>query len=143
MIRAAYEAFKPRALDRGIEFVLDDPGYLDKAPVDKVRMQHALANLLENALAHTPPGGRISLAAAVAGDHVIFSVSDTGSGIPAKYLPHVFERHFRVPGDATPGGSGLGLAIVREIAAAHGGTVECESTPGKITVFRIELPIRS
>ena len=63
------------------------------------------------------------------------------AGIPAEYLPLVFERYFRVPGDAAQGGSGLGLAIVREIVTAHGGTVECESRPGEKTVFRMSLPV--
>ncbi len=67
-------------------------------------------------------------------------MADTGSGIPAEYLPLIFERYFRVPGDTAPGGSGLGLAIVREIVTAHGGTVECESRPGERTVFRMSLP---
>ena len=72
---------------------------------------------------------------------VVFSVADTGCGIPAQYLPMVFERYFRVPGDTSEGGSGLGLAIVREIVTAHGGTVECESQPGETTVFRMSLPV--
>ena len=97
-------------------------------------------NLLDNALKHTPQGGRIALAAEAAGERIVFSVSDTGAGIPAEYVPLVFERYFRVPGDPVPGGSGLGLAIVPRIAAAHGGTAECQSTPGEQTVFRLTLP---
>jgi signal transduction histidine kinase len=141
LLRAAYESFRPRAHDRGVELVLEDPGYMAKVPVDKVRLQHALQNLLNNALSHTPTGGRITLAAKAGSDSVVLSVTDTGSGIPSEYLPHIFERHFRVPGDTTQGGSGLGLAIVREIVNAHGGTVTCESEPGKCTVFRMLLPI--
>ena len=99
--------------------------------VDAEQFQHALQNLLDNALAHTPQGGRITLAAEPADGKVVFSVADTGSGIPAEYLPLIFEKYFRVPGDTAPGGSGLGLAIVREIVTAHGGTVECESQPGR------------
>jgi signal transduction histidine kinase len=142
LLRTAYETFRPRAHDRGVDLVLEDPGYMAKISVDKDRLQHVLQNLLENALAHTPHGGRITLAAETASDGVALSVTDTGSGIPAEYLPHIFERHFRVPGDTTQGGSGLGLAIVREIVAAHGGTVACESTPGKQTTFRMTLPMK-
>jgi signal transduction histidine kinase len=140
LLRGAFEPFMPRAQDRGVELVLEDPGLEVQVPVDKEQMQHALQNLLENALAHTPTGGRITLRAKSAPGQVVFSVSDTGSGIPAQYLPHIFQRHFRVPGDNAPGGSGLGLAIVREIVTAHGGSVQCESDPGIITTFRLSLP---
>jgi signal transduction histidine kinase len=92
-------------------------------------------------LAHTPQGGRIAVSAERRDGHVVVSVADTGSGIPAQYLPFIFERYFRVPGDTSQRGSGLGLAIVREIVTAHGGTVECESHPGERTVFRITLPV--
>jgi len=140
LLRKAFDAFQPRAQDRGVEFVLEDPGIAEELPVDKDQLQHALQNLLENALAHTPAGGRITLGAESIPGHVVFSVSDTGSGIPAEYLSLVFQRHFRVPGDKTPGGSGLGLAIVREIVTAHGGAVQCQSSPGKKTIFRMTLP---
>jgi len=140
LLRGAFDAFRPRAQDRGVEFVLEDPGIAEQLPVDKEQLQHALQNLLENALAHTPAGGRITLGAESATGHVVFSVTDTGRGIPAEYLPSIFQRHFRVPGDETPGGSGLGLAIVREIVTAHGGAVQCESSPGEKTVFRMSLP---
>jgi signal transduction histidine kinase len=100
-----------------------------------------LQNLLDNALTHTPQGGRITLAAERAEGKVAFSVADTGSGIPAQFLPYVFERYFRVPGETAHGGSGLGLAIVREIVTAHGGSVQCESIPGEKTVFSMSLPM--
>ena len=67
-------------------------------------------------------------------------MADTGVGIPAEYLPYVFEKFFRVPDTAHPPGTGLGLAIVREIVLAHGGLVTCESEPGKGTVFHLTLP---
>ena len=142
LLRAAFNEYLPRARDRGVELLLEEPEYMEKLPLDRDRMHHALGNLLDNALAHTPQGGRITLSAEAASDGVVLSVSDTGSGIPAEYLPRIFERHFRVPGDAAPSGSGLGLAIVREIVAAHRGTVECRSIPGKRTVFRMLLPSR-
>ncbi len=142
VLRQAFESFRPRAQDRGVELVLEDPGLTEQMMVDKEQLQHALQNLLENALAHTPAGGRITLAAAAAGGRVVLSVADTGSGIPAEFMPYIFQRHFRVPGDTAPGGSGLGLAIVREIITAHGGGVDCESKPGERTVFRLSMPVQ-
>jgi two-component system, NtrC family, sensor histidine kinase KinB len=109
--------------------------------VDVEQFQHALQNLLDNALIHTPQGGTITISAALAADGgVVFSVTDTGSGIPPEYLPMIFEKYFRVPGDPVQGGSGLGLAIVKEIVSAHGGAVECESRPGEKTIFRMIFP---
>jgi signal transduction histidine kinase len=141
LLQSAAESFRPRAEDRGIELTMDVDGGLPAVAVDVGQFQHALQNLLDNALAHTPQGGRITLSAHSAGGRIVFAVADTGCGIPAQYLPMVFERYFRVPGNASQGGSGLGLAIVREIVTAHGGTVECESRPGEKTVFRMMLPI--
>jgi signal transduction histidine kinase len=100
-----------------------------------------LQNLLDNALIHTPQGGRITVSAERYEGKIAISVADTGSGIPTQWLPLIFERYFRVPGDASRGGSGLGLAIVREIVTAHGGEVSCESRPGEKTVFRMTLPV--
>jgi signal transduction histidine kinase len=139
LIRTMAESFRPRAAEQGIEFSIDAPLDLPQVAVDLDQLQHALQNLLENALAYTR-GGRITLAAQKARDNVTFSVTDTGKGIPPQFVQSVFEKYFRIPGSSAPGGSGLGLAIVREIVTAHGGTVECESEPGKKTVFRINLP---
>ena len=68
-------------------------------------------------------------------------MADTGLGIPPEYLPHVFEKFFRVPGRSQGRGTGLGLAIVREIVTAHHGEVACESEPGKGTVFTLTIPV--
>ena len=141
LLQAAAAAFQPRTTDRHVGLLVAAPGDLPLVAVDAEQFQHALQNLLDNALTHTPPGGQITLAAAAADGKIVFSVTDTGTGIPAQYLPLVFEKYFRVPGEASPGGSGLGLAIVREIVAAHGGTVACESRPGESTVFRLTLPM--
>jgi len=140
LVGAAAESFQPRAVDQGIELVIDVAGDLPRVAVDADQLQHALQNLLDNALAHTPQGGRITVSAERRENRIVISVADTGSGIPAQHLPFLFERYFRVPGDTSQHGSGLGLAIVREIVTAHGGTVECESQPGIRTVFRIVLP---
>ena len=85
-----------------------------------------------------PVSRRNFLRAAMA--RVARAVADTGVGIPAEFLPHVFEKFFRVPGQSRGSGTGLGLAIVHEIVTAHGGSMTCESTPGAGTVFRMRLP---
>jgi signal transduction histidine kinase len=72
---------------------------------------------------------------------VRLTVADTGIGIPAEHLPHLFEKFFRVPGGGRPGGTGLGLAIVREVVQAHGGEVAVESEPGRGTAFHVTLPV--
>jgi two-component system, NtrC family, sensor histidine kinase KinB len=141
LLTAAAAAIRPRAADHGIDVAMEVADNLPQVAVDVDQFQHALQNLLDNAVVHTPQGGHITLRAEAAEGKVVFSVADTGCGIPAQYLPMVFERYFRVPGGtAAEGGSGLGLAIVREIVAAHGGTVECESRPGEKTTFRLRLP---
>jgi signal transduction histidine kinase len=140
VLRAAADAIRPRAVDKGLEVVLEMPGELPDVAANPERLLHALGNLLDNAVTYTDQGGKVTLSAIPSNGHVMFTVSDTGIGIPPEYLPHVFERFFRVPGRSRGGGTGLGLAITREIVAAHGGTVTCESAPGTGTTFRLALP---
>jgi signal transduction histidine kinase len=141
LLREAVDAVRSRADDQGVEIALDIPAGLPPIAVDATRLNSALHNLLDNALAYTDRGGRITLAAKSTDDSVTLSVADTGVGIPAEYLPHVFEKFFRVPGQSRGNGTGLGLAIVHEIVTAQGGTIACESAPGQGTVFRITLPL--
>ncbi len=140
LLEAAAAAAGPRAEDKGVVLKVEASEDLPPVAADPERLGHAFANLLDNALKYTERGGRVTLSAAAAGDRVVLTVADTGLGIPAEYLPHVFERFLRIPGRTQEGGTGLGLAIVREIVQAHGGTITCESQPGAGTVFRIELP---
>jgi two-component system, NtrC family, sensor histidine kinase KinB len=141
LLRTAAEAIMDRARDKGVAVNLDIAPELPKVRVDAQRLGHALGNLLDNALTYTDRGGQITLVARLSGESVILSVADSGVGIPAEYLGHVFERFSRIPDRSRGTGTGLGLAIVREIIAAHDGTVSCESGAGKGSVFRIELPI--
>jgi PAS domain S-box-containing protein len=106
---------------------------------DASRIGHVFANLLTNALRYTPAGGSVRVGLRAAGDHVEFSVSDTGPGIPRQYLYRVFEKFFRVPGQPGESGSGLGLAIVKDVVEAHGGHVGVESTEGRGATFRFTL----
>ncbi|MCK6210309.1 HAMP domain-containing protein [Georgenia sp. EYE_87] len=111
---------------------------------DADRLGQLLTNLLDNALRHTPAGGRVEVAAERVGDVVRLRVADTGSGIAAEHLSHVFERFYRADSarDRAHGGSGVGLAIVRSIARAHGGRVTVGSDGvGRGAVFTVELPV--
>jgi signal transduction histidine kinase len=140
LVRAAADNIRPKAADKGVELVAETSENLPAVAADAARFGHALSNILENALTYTNRGGRITLSATPAADGVTFGVADTGIGIPSEYLPHVFDRFFRVPGQSRGSGTGLGLAIAREIVVAHGGTITCESRPGSGTVFRLTLP---
>jgi len=117
----------------------EDALWLD---ADPVRMRQALGNLVSNALRHTPPDGTVTLSARRDGDEVVLAVADTGSGIAPEDLPHVFDRFWRAEKSRSrrTGGSGLGLPIVRHLVAAHGGTVDAASEPGKGSVFTLRLP---
>lgn len=140
LLQVAADAIRPRAEDKGVYIDVQASPNLPAVAVDASRLGHALQNLLDNALAYTERGGRITLSATVVADNVTFSVSDTGCGIPPEHLPHVFEKFFRVPGQSRGSGTGLGLAIVHEIVTAHGGTITCDSHPGAGTTFRFTLP---
>ena len=141
LLRAAADAAASRAEDKRIEISLHDEPALPPVEADPDRLGRALNNLLDNALTYTEAGGKIILSATATPDgRVCLGVSDTGIGIPAEHLPHVFDRFFRVPGREERPGTGLGLAIVREIVTAHQGEIACASEPGHGTAFRITLP---
>jgi len=110
---------------------------------DPQRLEQAIWNLLSNAVKFTPAGGRVSIEVGAESDHLTITVSDTGEGIAAETLPHIFER-FR-QGDArmtrAHAGLGIGLALVRHIVELHGGTVRAASGGrGLGTTFRVRLP---
>jgi signal transduction histidine kinase len=115
------------------------------ARADAQRVEQALSNLLANALRHTPPGGLVAAAVHAADGAVVLEVRDTGSGISAADLPHVFERYFRgqtadADADGVEPGAGLGLALVKELTEAMGGSVAVESTTGAGSCFTMRLP---
>ncbi|MCA9422027.1 MAG: HAMP domain-containing protein [Nitrospira sp.] len=109
---------------------------------DASQLKQALINLLDNALRHTPSGGTITVRVNSHDSSIKLSVEDTGPGIDAQHLPHLFERFYRVDQarDRQSGGTGLGLAIVKEIIEAHGGTIHVLSQVGNGTTFTIILP---
>lgn len=113
------------------------------AEMDRTLVQRAVSNLVSNAVAHTPPGGSVVLAANAESSAVRIEVSDTGVGIPPEALPRVFDRFFRLDTSRSQasGGTGLGLAIVQSIMLLHGGKVEIASQPGHGTRVTLRLPV--
>ncbi|MBL8966116.1 MAG: PAS domain-containing protein, partial [Spirochaetaceae bacterium] len=149
LLEAAREAIAPRAAQKGIELGLDCPPEL-AARVNGGLVEQAVVNLLDNAVKYSPPGRPVTITAraesahsGAAGDELVIEVRDRGVGIPAKDLPRVFERFYRVDKARSreQGGTGLGLAIVRHIARAHGGRALVESYEGEGTLFTLRLPL--
>jgi signal transduction histidine kinase len=138
--------FRVLALQNDIDFqVTLAPGLPEAIEADEDRLNEVLGNLLSNAFKFTAREGRITLDAAPAEEgRIAVTVEDTGVGIPADKLPHIFEKFYQVDNDAQPRsvGSGLGLAIAREIVEAHGGTIAADSEVRKGTRFRVVLPVR-
>jgi two-component system sensor histidine kinase BaeS len=142
LIADAAGAFDATAAGAGVALVLDVPDDLPILDVDPVRIREVLANLIANALRHTPEGGGVTVTGKLAADgrSVEVSVRDTGAGIDPALLPHVFDRFAK---SADSRGSGLGLAIARGLVEAHGGTISVESRPGEGAAFRVTLPIEA
>jgi signal transduction histidine kinase len=143
LVGAAVAAARPRYAAKGVR--LHERAGVDVGDVeaDTERMGQVLGNLLDNALRHTPPGGRVTVAVDRDPSGVRLTVTDTGEGIPATHLPHVFERFYRADAarDRGHGGSGIGLAIVRAIVAEHGGRVTAASDgTGAGATFTVSLP---
>jgi len=141
LVQDLIKELSPLAEDRKIQLIPD----LQPVPFvqgDAGRLTQLLINLLDNALAYTPPDGCITIRLKPLPGHVVLHVEDTGTGIAPEHLPRLFERFYRAdPARAREsGGTGLGLAIVKEIAEAHGGTIAVESTPGQGTRFTVTLP---
>lgn len=110
---------------------------------DRARLHELFANILDNAVKYTPPGGRVAIACAVGQDDVRVAIADTGIGIAPEHHEKVFGRFYRVESSRSreTGGAGLGLSIARWIARAHGGRIELQSAPGAGSTFTVVLPL--
>jgi len=142
LITRAVEPFRLQAQSSQIELALEIASNLPFINVDADRIAQVIRNLLNNALRHTPAGGRITLICRKeTTQSLLITVSDTGEGIPPDDLPFVFDRFYRADKSRsrTSGGSGIGLAIVKQLVEAHGGKVWVESLPGQGTTFGFTL----
>jgi signal transduction histidine kinase len=156
LLNRVVERFQSQAAARQISLRLEPESKVAQyqIPVDPQRIEQILANLLSNALRHTPDSGQItvritSMSVAVGetselGENVLWiSVHDSGPGIPPEALPHVFERFYRADRSRSrsEGGSGLGLAIARQLAEAHGGSLTVANHPQGGAIFTLTLPV--
>ena len=116
-----------------------EPG-LPPVHADAERVLQVTANLVANAVKFTPAGGRVTIAAGRQGDDIRISVTDTGPGIPAEHVGHIFDRYWHARRGARTSGSGLGLAIARGLVEAHGGRIQVESVPGRGSTFSFTIP---
>jgi two-component system, OmpR family, phosphate regulon sensor histidine kinase PhoR len=146
VIGEALRLVKPRAEAKTIVLHAE---LAEKAIISAVpsRVRQVLINIIDNGVKYTPAGGRVMIASAVSDGHdartVTIRVTDTGIGIPARDLPHVFDKFYRVKSNATKeiAGTGLGLSITRSIVEAYGGRIRVESIEGAGTTFVVELPL--
>jgi two-component system, OmpR family, phosphate regulon sensor histidine kinase PhoR len=132
-----------RAAERNLQVSMNTPRDLPEIAGDRRRITEVLQNLLDNAIQYTLPGGKIVLSAGVKGSEVVFTVADTGIGIPRAEQPRIFERFYRVDvaRSREAGGTGLGLSIAKHLVEVHGGRLWVESEIGQGSRFHFTVPI--
>jgi signal transduction histidine kinase len=146
VIQRVTERLASQFEDKGVTLQADVPIDLPAVQADANRTAQVLVNLLGNALQYTPTGGRVSVRAEVEGRSARLSVQDTGIGVTAEHLPHLFERFYRVDRSRSRagGGSGIGLTIARHLIEAEGGRLRAESSGiGQGSTFTFTLPLAS
>ena len=138
------EALAVQAAGKGIALTVDAPTDMPLASFDQERIGQVIANLLENAVLHTPEGGAVSVSAETVQSTVRVTIQDTGSGIPGDEIGHLFDRFHRVDPSRTraTGGAGLGLTIAKQLIEAHGGTIAATSVVGEGSTFTFDLPLK-
>src|SRR5438034_365054 len=144
IVEEARETGELLAEQAGVQMELATPPEPVIVPVDASRIRQLILNLVTNAVKYTPSGGSVRMQLGQADGRVTLTVADTGIGIAAGDLPHIFDRFWRADSARTRTGerpgAGLGLAICKWIAEAHGGTIEVQSRPGRGTTFTVTLP---
>lgn len=137
------QTWQAAALEKGIQWEYTVSGPLPTICGDPARLAQVVGNLVNNAVKFTPPGGRISISAGATSQHIKIAIRDTGPGLQPGEIDQVFQPFFRgAYGRRFPQGMGLGLSIARDLAEAHAGSVEVESTPGQGSCFTLWLPLQ-
>jgi heavy metal sensor kinase len=141
LVREVSDHMQVAAREKGVDFSVDLPAP-SQVRGDPDRLRQLFFNLLDNSIKYTPPGGKVTVRSESPNGHARVIVTDTGVGIAAEHLPHVFDRFYRVDPSHSPqtDGTGLGLAICRSIAEAHGGRLEIDSELGEGTRVMLALP---
>jgi signal transduction histidine kinase len=133
-----------RATEKGLTLKLNIKKPLPPLKADRDKIKQVVLNLLSNAIKYNNPGGKITLSAHTLRDELVLSVSDSGTGIPAESIPHLFEKFYRAPGsEMMASGTGLGLTISKRIVEAHGGRIEVDSQLGVGPTFTVYLPFKA
>jgi len=140
LIEQVVDLYRYVVEDKEITVAVTAPPELS-IPADRNWIQQVVANLLDNAIKYTPRGGRVEIATTPNRHHVTIAVTDTGVGIPAEELSHVWDRLYRGDKSRSQRGLGLGLSLVKAIVQAHQGTVEVTSKPGTGSTFLLSLPV--
>jgi len=140
LIRQTVELYEDLAEERGVQIDTRTENELTVA-IDRNRMRQVLANLLDNAVKYTARDGRVEIGASREGTDAILTVTDSGVGIPADELPHIWDRLYRGDKSRSTRGLGLGLSLVKAIVEAHGGQVDVQSAPGAGSRFTLRLPV--
>jgi signal transduction histidine kinase len=142
VVSRAVDLYRDVADAKGVMLTADAPGDV-VVMADRTRLEQVAANLIDNAVKYSPPGGHVEVQIRRAADAAVLRVRDDGPGIPADELPRIFDRLFRGDTSRTERGLGLGLSLVKAIVEAHGGTVDVISEPGHGSVFTVSLPMES
>jgi two-component system phosphate regulon sensor histidine kinase PhoR len=145
LVNGCVETARLKAEAKGIEIHVETQKGSPPIRGDGVQLGEVLQNLLDNAVQYTPTGGRVEVISCANGQNVVFTVADTGIGVPEADLERIFERFYRVDAARSreAGGTGLGLSIARHIVEAHGGRIWVESAVGLGSRFHFSIPIAS